>query len=250
MRNKLLSFLRIKINRIRKTFYDTVTDYSFVKKCLLIEMAGYLGLIIFGVIIAYVFGGPALAPGNFYIWTNYISDLGGTRFTPMPYLYDLAAIVGGVFTIPLTFYLEKLLAPLPKTPEDYKKTTRLRYRLGSYGFLFSLIGNIGYIGIGIFSIDRDYMGVMHLASGAMAFGGFVVGAIFWGLIIILYNTKIPKLIGLYGFIGPIIFVGLAGAIFIFNPVFLPLIEWLLLFSILLWFLLLFFTLNTNKELQV
>lgn len=239
----MLLSLRIKINRVRKKFHDKVTNYNFVKKCLLMEMAGYFGLIVFGVIIAYTFGGTELPPGHYYIWTNYISDLGGVRFTPMPYLYDLAAILGGVLTIPLTFYMEKLLVPLPQTPEDYNKTTRLRYRLGSYAFLFSLIGNIGYIGIGIFSIDRDYMNVMHLTTGAMAFGGFVAGAFFWGLIILLYDTKIPKLIGLYGLIGPITCVGLAGAIFLFIPILLPLIEWLLLFSIILWLMLLYLEIN-------
>lgn len=247
--NRLL-LLRKFVNRIRKRFYDTVTDYNFVKKCLLLEIPGYLGLLLVGVIIAFAFGGSDMGPGKYYIWTNYISDLGSIRFTPAPYLYDLAAILGGGLTIPCTFFIERLLVPLPQKPDDYNKTTRLRYRLGSYAFLCSIIGNIGYIGIGIFSEDRNYMDIMHLVTGAMAFGGFIGGAFLWGLIILLYDIKIPKMIGLYGVLGPITFVGLTGAIFLFNPVLIPLFEWLLLFSILIWIILLSLAVNFNKELHI
>ncbi len=246
--SKLL-LLRKSINRIRKRFYDTVTNYKFVKRCFLLEIPGFLGLLFLGIIIAYIFGGTEAGPGEYYIWTNYISDLGSIRFTPTPYFYDIPAILGGALTIPLSFYLEKLLVPLPQKPEDYNKTTRLRYRLGSYAFLCSIMGNIGYIGIGIFSEDRDYF-YGHLISGAFAFGGFVLAACLWGLIILLYDTKIPKIIGLYGLIGPITFVGLAGAVILFNPVLIPLFEWLLLFSINLWLILLALAINFKEELHI
>lgn len=182
----------------------------------------YLPLIIIGVIIAALFG-----PDGYTIWTHWISDLGGIHHTPAPYLYDLAAVTAGTLTIPLTFYMEKLLAPMPQTTRECQYTSRLRLRLGSYAFLFGIIGNLGYIGVGIFSEDRSYFG-LHTITSSLAFGGFTLGAFFMGWLIVLYNTKIPKLIGIYGIFGPLITIIVY--LFFNNPLW----EWLLLFSILIW----------------
>jgi len=241
--------LRKRINRIRNRFYARITEFKLVKTCLLLEIPGYLGLLLLGYIIAFFYGGTGSNPGEFYIWSNFISDLGGIHFTPAPYLYDIAAILGGGLMIPFSFYLEKLLVPLPQKPEEYNITTRLRYRIGSHAFLLSIIGNLGYIGIGIFSIDRDVMS-LHLITGAMAFGGYAGAGWFFGLIILLYDTKIPKLLGLYGMVGPLTFIIATGAIFLLAPVLLPLFEWLVLFSILVWIILLAYVIISNEELHV
>ena len=99
--NKLV-ILRKKINKVRKRFWDTVTDYDFLKKCMLLVLPGYLALLIIAVIIAYAAGGTIDAPGTYAIHTRWISDLGSYRFTPAPYLYDIAAILAGILTIPFT----------------------------------------------------------------------------------------------------------------------------------------------------
>ena len=138
-------------------------------------------------------------------------------------------------TIPLTFYLEKLLAPLPNRANLREQHySRLRFRLSSFAFLFSIIGNLGYIGVGIFSADRDYEFLSILGEGPhgimsyLAFGGFTFGAFFMGWLIVLYDTKIPKLLGIYGIFGPLI-------VSILNLIdSTPLLEWMLLFSILVW----------------
>lgn len=212
--------LRKKINQIRKKFHDTVTDFNNVKVATLLVLPSYLGLVFIGVLVAYLTGGTQDAPGTYSILTHWISDLGSFRFTKAPYLYDLACICAGALTIPLTFYLEKLLVPLDP------KTTRLRYRLGSYAFLFGIIGNIGYVFVGIFSEDRNYFGFTHGAASAMAFVGFQISAFFTGWIILLYGTKIPKLIGLDGIILPI-----TGAI-LYAVWGGPFLEWMMLFLIL------------------
>jgi hypothetical protein len=244
------SSLRKNINRVRKQIYNKTINYKFVRNCLYALVPGYLGLLLLGVIIAYIFGGTIANPGEYSILDNYISDLAGVAFTPAPYLYDIAAILCGVLTLPSWFYLEKLLVPLPQKPEEYNKITRLHYRLGSYGLLFSIIGSIGYVGIGIFSIDRDLWGVMHLFTGAMAFGGFLGGAMAFGLIIFLYETKIPKIIGIYGMIGPISFAALAGIIFVVSPELITLYEWFLLFSIIIWISSLTLIISFKKELHI
>ncbi|MFW9879488.1 MAG: hypothetical protein ACFFG0_40950 [Candidatus Thorarchaeota archaeon] len=222
--------IRQSINEARERFYNVVTHYNTVKFSAIIVMIGYISLLIIGVITANL-----LNPDGYTIWDNWISDLGSFDHTPAPILYDVACIVAGSMTVPLTFYLEKLLAPLPNRANlRNQHFSRLRFRLSSFAFLFSIIGNLGYIGVGIFSADRNYEFLSILGEGPhvimsyLAFGGFTFGAFFMGWLIVLYETKIPKILGIYGIFGPLY-------ISILNLIdSTPLLEWLLLFSILIW----------------
>jgi len=241
---KYFMSIRQSINNFRAKFYNLVTKHIFVKYCGLIVIIGYISLLIIGVIIA-----ALLDPDGYTIWDNWISDLGGINHTPAPFLYDIACIVAGSMTLPFTFYMENLLAPLPKKNElSRHHYSRLRFRLSSSAFLFSLIGNLGYIGVGIFSADRDYdfLSVMgqgpHGLMSFLAFGGFTLGAFFMGWLIVLYDTKIPKILGIYGICGPFVFS-------IINLIeSTPLLEWLLLFSILIWIIPLFLIVLQKPEL--
>ncbi len=222
--------VRQSINKARAKFYNVVTNFNVVKYCAMGVMIGYISLLIIGVIVA-----ALLDPDGYTIWDNWISDLGSSEHTPAPYLYDIACIVAGSMTLPLTFYMEKFLAPLPKRANiGEQHFSRLRFRLSSFAFLFSLIGNFGYIGVGIFSADRDYDAFSVLGQGPhgimsyLAFGGFTFGAFFMGWLIVLYNTKIPKILGIYGIFGPL-------TVAILNLIEgTELLEWMLLFSILGW----------------
>ena len=222
--------IRKSINSARAKFYNFVTNHNVVKFSSYLVMIGYIFLLIIGVIIA-----AFLDPDGYTIWDNWISDLGSSNHTPAPFLYDIACIIAGSMTIPLTFYMEKLLAPLPsETQLGERHFSRLRFRLSSFAFLFNIIGNLGYIGVGIFSADRDYEFLSILGEGPhgimsyLAFGGFTFGAFFMGWLIVLYDTKIPKILGIYGIFGPLI-------VSILNLIdSTPLLEWMLLFSILVW----------------
>lgn len=219
--------IRQSINNARARFYNIVTDYKFVKICSFTLIIVYLTLILIAVLIAVFFG-----PQGYTIWTHMISDLGGSRHTPVPIIYDLACIIAGTLTIPLAFYIEKLLAPLPNKDDTSQHYSRLKFRLSSYAFFFSIMGSLGYIGNGIFSEDRNYplldFASYHDVVSFFAFGGFALGAFFIGWIVVLYDAKIPKILGIYGIIGPLtMFI-------IFLVTMEPLIEWFLLFSILIW----------------
>ena len=222
--------VRESINKIRAKMYNFATDFKIVKISAIGVMFGYILLLIIGVIVAAI-----LDPDGYTIWDNWISDLGSSNHTPAPYLYDIACIIAGAMTIPLTYYMEKLLAPLPKRNKlGEHHYSRLRFRLSSFAFLFSIIGNFGYIGVGIFSADRDYDALKVLGQGPhgimsyLAFGGFTLGALFMGILIVLYDTKIPKILGIYGIFAPLI-------VAILNLIdSTPLLEWILLFSILVW----------------
>jgi len=140
--------------------------------------------------------------------------------------------------------MEKILAPLPEK-KDINSLSRLKFRLGSYAFLFSIIGNIGYIMVGIFSEDRNYFG-LHNISSVLAFAGFVLGAFFMGWLIVLYDTKIPKIIGIYGILGPFS-MSLVYLVVLFNFIQLePFFEWILLFAVLGWLIPLIITLFRKK----
>jgi hypothetical membrane protein len=212
----------------------------------MVVIIGYISLLLIGVIIATIFD-----PDGYTIWDNWISDLGSFNHTPTPILYDIACIIAGSMTIPLTFYMEKLLAPLPnETQLGERYYSRLRFRLSSLAFFFTIIGNLGYIGVGIFSADRDYKILSVLGEGPhgimsyLAFGGFTFGAFFMGWLIVLYNTKIPKILGIYGIFGPL-------TISIVNLIeSTPLLEWLLLFSILIWLIPLSIVVLSKPELSI
>lgn len=222
--------VRESINKVRAKMYKFATNFNVVKICAMGVMFGYILLLIIGVIVA-----ALLDPEGYTIRNNWISDLGSINDTPAPYLYDIACIVAGSMTIPLTFYMENLLAPLPrKTKMRGEHFSRLRFRLSSFAFLFSIIGNFAYIGVGIFSADRNYVFLSDLGIGFhdlmsyLAFGGFTFGAFFMGWLIVFYNTKIPKILGIYGIFGPL-------TVAILNLIEgNPLMEWMLLFSILIW----------------
>ena len=233
--------LRETIHEIRKKFHDKITDYKLVKICTTAIIFVYIPLLVISVIIAAYFG-----PEGYTIWTHYISDLGSIRYTPAPYLYDLAAIIAGVLTIPFTFYMEQKLAPIPKTEDDLNKTSRLRLRLGSYAFIFSLIGNISYIGVGIFSEDRNYFG-LHGITSILSFVGFTFGAFFMGWLIVLYAKDIPNSIGIYGIVGPLATIITYQLIDTFNIPLTEIFEWILLFSILAWIIPLFLSIFTQNR---
>ena len=78
----------------------------------------------------------------------------------------------------------------------------------------------------------------------IAFAGFTLGAFFTGIIVVLYNCRIPKVLGIYGIIGPMatfITFGIIGG---------PFWEWMLLFSILLWIIPLSIVIQHDEELHL
>jgi len=237
--------IRKSINNAREKFYNFITNHKVVKLSSYTVMIGYVFLLIIGVVVA-----ALLDPDGYTIWDNWISDLGSINHTPAPFLYDIACIIAGSMTIPLTFYMENLLAPLPKREELREQHySRLRFRLSSFAFLFSIIGNLGYIGVGIFSADRDFAELSILGEGPhgimsyLAFGGFAFGAFFMGWLIVLYDTNIPKILGVYAIFGPI-------TVSILNLIeSTPLLEWILLFSILIWVIPLSIIVLKNPELN-
>ncbi|KKL20220.1 hypothetical protein LCGC14_2457630, partial [marine sediment metagenome] len=185
-----------------------------VKKGALALMFSYLVLLCISIITALAFGSSGF---SFVLHT--ISDLGNSQFTPSPFLFDIACIIAGLITIPYSFFCDEMR----KTP---KKHLEVISRSGLY---FGILGGIGYMGVGIFSLERGGPnGIFHGISAIVAFSGFVFSILFFSLYAFMQGNSKVKLLGICGIIIPL-------TMFILNGVLAtPLVEWLLLFSILLY----------------
>jgi len=104
--------------------------------------ASYLVLLVLNVLLSLFFG--------FSLTSNYISDLGSRVFIPFPYIHNLICIFGGMVSLPVNFFVRKKLQVTYKSSK-YSKHSALFAELG---VALGVIGNIGYVLLGVFSLDR------------------------------------------------------------------------------------------------
>ena len=182
------------------------------------SMACYVFLIVTNVLISYFFG--------FNLATNYISDLGSRRVIPFPYFHDIICVFGGLISLPANFFVRKKL--------------RIRYKDSKHSLLFvelgvalGLVGNVGYVLLGVFSLDRAGPGqIFHGIIALLSFTGYITSIFFFSLNIVLSHKCRLKNLGAFGLVIPIFLSVLYLAISI------PLVEWALLSSIVLFMLIL------------
>ncbi len=157
---------------------------------------------------------------NFFL-KHTVSELGSNSLTPLPYLFDLACVLAGLISIPFYHLLRK---KMERNKLSGKKTARLL----KYGTLIGCIGGLGYLFVGIFSLERaGPNNIYHNAFAGFAFSGYVISIVLYSIHIIYFQIKITRIYGMFGFFGPLLFLGL------YFITFFPLLEWLLLVSILI-----------------
>ena len=172
----------------------------------------YLSLLIENLIFASFFG--------YNIVTNYISELGMRSLIPFPHLNDFIVILGGTISLFSNFFFVHRL----KTQYRPNRTSKVFIWLG---FTAGIIGAVGYIFLGIFSLDRAGPGELyHGLSMGFSFGGFLTSIFFYSLNLFLTHNCSLKKVGIFGFTFPII------AIIVYGLVLNPLTEWIVLWSIL------------------
>jgi len=197
------------------------TSRSFLKQLegiLFYSSASYLALLVLNVLLSSFFGFSLLA--------NYISDLGSTSVIPFPYIHDLICVFGGLISLPVNFFVRKKLRIVYKSSKHSVLFVELGVALG-------IIGNVGYMFLGVFSLDRAGPGDMyHGIIAFISFGGYIVSIFFFSLNIILSHKCKLRRLGLFGLIAP---VTLLLAYCAFS---VPIFEWLLLSTILLFLFLL------------
>jgi hypothetical membrane protein len=218
--------------KVKNRIYDAMMHPKTVIISTIAAMAVFLPAITIGYFVA------QLDPDGYNIIDNFISDLGSFNHTPNPIFLDYGAMITAFLLIVPAFYLDGMMAPYSRDPNNRKESSRLRLRLASYALFFMLVGLIGLFGIGFFSEDRSRIlepwGVqigLHGPFSYVVFGGLILAGIFGGFLLFIYHPPIYKLMGLYMvFIPPIpailFIIGYAPSA--------PYWEWMMLFAIMGW----------------
>ena len=191
---------------------SSIKKQKAVKKGALALMYTYLALLCLSIITAVIFG-----HFKFSFIMHTISDLGNSQFTPVPFLFDISCIIAGIATIPYSFFCD-----------DMRKSNKKHLNIISRsGLCFGISGGIGYICVGVFSLERaGPNGILHGLSAVIAFSGFVFSILFFSLHAFVHGNPKIKVLGICGIITPLTILILNG--FLATP----LVEWFLLFSIL------------------
>ncbi|MBY8986816.1 MAG: hypothetical protein KGD61_00050 [Candidatus Lokiarchaeota archaeon] len=152
--------------------------------------------------------------------------MGSKKVIPFPYFHDLICVFGGLISLPTNIFVRK------KLQVQYKNSKHSILFL-EVGVVSGIVGNVSYIFLGVFSLDRAgprqiFHGIMALIS----FGGYVISIFFFSLNIVLSHKCKLKNLGAFGLVVPILLV------FLYSMITTPLIEWFLLSSIVLFMLLL------------
>lgn len=178
-------------------------------------LAFYVFLIVINLIISSFYG--------FNLILNYISELGCKKVIPYPYFHNLTCVFGGLVTIPTNYYIRKKLCI------QYKKS-RYSIIFLKIGVVFGIVGSISYIFLGVFSIDRaGPEQLFHGLATFLSFGGYIASIFFFSINIILSHKCKLKNLGAFGVVIPFL-------LFLYSIIAIPLIEWLLLGSIVLFML--------------
>jgi len=204
-------------NRKVKGKFSTLKSSRPFKLTLLGAMIIYLSLLFISLLIAVEY--------DFSIITHSISDLGNSLSTPVPFLFDCACVIAGIITIPYNFFIRKSVI---YTPAGSSLKAKVLHSTSLIGIICGIIGGFGYICVGVFSLERSGPdGAYHGLFAAFAFFGFVCSILCFSLHAVLNHAHIAKGFGICGVVVPSVF-------FMLNCIFgTPLLEWLLLFSILI-----------------
>ncbi|MFW9819655.1 MAG: DUF998 domain-containing protein [Candidatus Thorarchaeota archaeon] len=200
-----------KVSSFKKKRFQIKNKKNIVKSSIITGYALYLFFLLLSMGIAYIQG--------YNIITNTISQLGTFYITPFPILFDISSVFGGLTTLLFNyFFCEKLDVSKRKSSKLFNLLCPIsRYTL--------IGGGIGIIMVGVFSIDRG-SGILHDIFSCIAFGGFIISLLGYGIIIIRFKLNIPKYFGFTGFL-PFL------TIIIFYIFVSPFFEWMLLISIIL-----------------
>jgi hypothetical protein len=199
-----------------------------MKVLIFLSLIIYAALFIASFLTSIIFGESQISP-----LTNYISELSLSQYSPLPYLYDLGCIISGSLTIPITFYIKKTTFH-DRNVQKFNLSNRESFKiLGHAGFISGLVGDVSFIGVGIFSLQRNVFGI-HYLFAYLLFFGYILTALFVGLIILLYQTKLSTLMGLSGVLYPFVILALFLYTLICVPSLLIFYEWFVSISLTIW----------------
>ncbi len=219
-------FLSPKPKGFKLQIHNFLITPKVLKSCLMTGLLIYLSLLLSSIFVAFLSD-----VSHFTITSHAISALGSKQFTPLPFLFNFACIIGGATMILLNFLLFRQVF-LEKSNQF--RRIYINYEISKLGLIFGIAGNVGYIFVGIFSLDRAGSEIIiHGSFAGLAFSGFVLSIFSFSVCILFNQTNIPKFYGILG-ISPL------GMSILYCIFLCPLIEWILLFTILISLIPLFF----------
>ncbi len=203
----------------KENLIEKITDHKLVKISTFIALIVAFSCLIIGYIIA------QFGPYGYNMFDNYISDMGSRRYTPFPYTRTISNLISSPLFFPLTFYMKKNLAPISHEIPKKQKV------VGNLGFIGMLTLFIGMMFTGIITEDVNMQ--IHTYIAIIAIFGGVIATISYGILISIYSTNVPKIVGIYMILSiPVIailtIIGFPSRIFY---------EWILLFSLYSWIIL-------------
>ena len=211
--NKLLEvFNRKTLTTFMSKIRLTLINPSLHRGFMLFGGIGYVGLLATCIGIAtYI---------NTFIFTNAVSELGFSEFTPVPYLFDITVITGAFIMAPSFLYIRN------EFHKHEESTSKLSQILLKTGVVIGFIGAIGYVFIAVFSLDRAGPNrIYHNIFAIIAFVGFLFFILLFSFHLIFLQSYFPKAFGIFGLIAPLMSL-ILWALFSTH-----LFEWALFFSI-------------------
>lgn len=227
------------------SLYEKIIHPKLVKFCVLAAFFIFIPGLIIGVIIAALFGHQ-----GYNIMNNWISDLGSFNFTPAPFILDTIAIVTSFLMVPVFLYMKDEFIK-NSSANDPKAKEPLALKVVAYlGLFWLFVGDVGLFGIGLFSEDRSTALNLHMVFSVVVFGGFAIGALFTGIVIVVKETILSRPFGFFMIIGPPAATILFGINYIDRFMSTQFLEWTMLFAIFIWMIPLSFNLvrHLNEKL--
>jgi len=201
--------------------------FKYLNKVLLYGSFFYAFCLFTSIITASFFG--------YSVLTHYISDLGREAVFPFSWLHDAFCVFAGLISVPVTVSFSI------KLKVQYKNSNHSML-FAKIGLVSGVVGNLGLVFVGIFSLDRaGPEQIYHGIAAFFAFSGIVVSIFFFSLNIVLSHKCALKKLVSFGLIVPL-------ALFILNCVIaIPIIEWILYYSIIAFLLVLDCYVFRNKH---
>ncbi len=195
-------------------------------RLLIVTSLGSIITFILGIIIAVIVANSS--PNGYNLIDNYISNLGSSKFTPAPFIFNGTCMITAVLLFcPILYFYNIIRNVIAEIPSSSSQSSKMRI-FSALGCICTLFAVIGIFMIGIYNEEHE---AEHVLFAAFGFGGLMIGGVFYGLLIALYPMPLPKWLGYYMCVGPIA----AGILTGFSaPPSRPFWEWISLFAVMAW----------------
>jgi hypothetical protein len=166
---------------------------------------------------------------NFSPLSHLISDLGNAQYSPFPLLFDIGCIFAGIFSFPITLYIYHYIKKKSQPHLEENESIKI---INKITLIAGILGDIGFVGIGFFSIDRNFFEIHFIFAGFL-FIGYYLSAFLIGSLHIFFKIDLNKYIAAYGFFLTIAISFSAIMLYILQ-IGSILFEWIADFALLFW----------------